>query len=142
MVQLFYWESRGQNTRKLLQAEGHPNQVLLFPYEGWARPSCHTYWILKPYWWNKKRCKVVQICGSTKTAGKGKMVDTGNGNLLVLGRLKNVTECPDFRLTLSTDISNTDFQLGYSMTGTLERGYHNKGTLEFTHFAMIKRKGY
>jgi len=39
-------------------------------------------------------------------------------------------------------VSNTDFQLGYCMTGTLERGDRKAGSMEMTHYAMVKRKGY
>ena len=49
---------------------------------------------------------------------------------------------PDFKLSLSTNVSNADFQLGYCMTGTLERGCRADGRMEMTHYAMIKRKGY
>lgn len=64
MVQLFYWESRGKSGHKLLKAEGYPNRVLLFPYEGLSKPTCQTFWTIKPTWWNKKRCKIVEISGS------------------------------------------------------------------------------
>lgn len=47
-----------------------------------------------------------------------------------------------FKLTLSTDVSNADFQLGYCMTGTMERGDRKSGNMEMTHYAMVKRKGY
>lgn len=70
------------------------------------------------------------------------MVDSGKGNLVIVGKFKHVPECPDFILVLTTNVSNADFQLGYSMTGILERGQKKEGLLEFTHYAMIKRKGY
>ena len=76
-----------------------------------------------------------------KTATKGKMKDMGNGSMCITGKFKTDSE-PEFRLHLTTNVSNTDFQLGYSMTGTLERGDRKKGKLEMTHYAMIKRKGY
>jgi len=47
-----------------------------------------------------------------------------------------------FKLTLSTDVSNADFQLGYCMTGTMERGDRKSAVMEMTHYAMVKRKGY
>ena len=142
MVQLFYWESRGQSAYKLLKKEGYPNKILLFPYEGWARPACQTYWIVKTPWWSKKRCKVVQISGTTKLTGKGKITEPDNGSLIVTGKLKHTKDAPRFRLYLTTNVSNADFQMGYSMTGILERGIHQASSMEFTHYAMIKRKGY
>jgi hypothetical protein len=48
----------------------------------------------------------------------------------------------DFKLILTTDVTNADFQLGYCMTGTLERGDRKSGNMELTHYAMVKRKGY
>jgi hypothetical protein len=46
---------------------------------------------------------------------------------------------PDFRMVLTTNVSQADFQMGYCVTGTLERG---KGDLQLTHYAMVKRRGY
>ena len=69
------------------------------------------------------------------------MADAGNGTMVITGKFRGYAD-PDFRLFLSTNVSNTDFQLGYSMTGTLERGDKKQGKLEMTHYAMIKRKGY
>ena len=142
MVQLYYWENRGKSAYKMLKKDGYPNRVLLFPYEGWARPACQTYWILKTPWWSKKRCKVVQICGSTKLTGRGRISETEDGSILIVGKLKQTKETPAFRLFLTTNVSNTDFQMGYSMTGMVERGSSVNSFMEFTHYAMIKRKGY
>jgi hypothetical protein len=46
-------------------------------------------------------------------------------------------------MNLTSNVSNEDFQQGYCVTGTLERGSkkHDKGMI-LTHYAMIKRKGY
>ena len=143
MVQLFYYESRGKCCRKILAYDGYPTKVLLFPYEGWARPAALSYWILKTPWWSRKRCKIVEVVGSKKWSTKAKMSDHGNGNMTVTGKFKNrEMRDPDFKLTLTTNVSNTDFQMGYSITGTLERGDRRNGCMEMTHFAMIKRKGY
>ena len=63
--------------------------------------------------------------------------------MTVVGRFKEEVDGGwDFKLTLSTDVSNADFQLGYCMTGTLERGDRKAGCMEMTHYAMVKRKGY
>lgn len=70
------------------------------------------------------------------------MSDNGNGTLCITGRFKGITD-PEFKLSLTTNVSNADFQMGYSMTGALERGdKRHGGKMEMTHFAMIKRKGY
>ena len=81
------------------------------------------------------------MCGTSRIATKGKMSDLGNGSMTIVGKFKGQAD-PDFKLTLTTNVSNTDFQLGYSITGTLERGDRKKEKMEMTHFAMIKRKGY
>jgi len=68
---------------------------------------------------------------------------SNSGNFTVVGRFRDGSLIdPDFKLSLSTNVSNADFQLGYCMTGTLERGCRADGHMEMTHYAMIKRKGY
>lgn len=141
MVQLFYYESRGKCCKKVLKYEGYPTKVLLFPYEGWARPASMAYWILKTSWWNRRRCKIVEVRGTKKYTTKGKIHDFGTGVMTVTGKFKGETD-PDFRLTLTSNVSNQDFQMGYSLTGTLEKGHKKSNRWEMTHFAMIKRKGY
>lgn len=143
MVQLFYYENRGQSARKLLRHEGCKNKVHLFPYEGWARPASLCYWVLKTSWWSRTRCKIVQVCGVKRNTTIGRMTTAANGNVTVMGKFKGGQEQdPDFRLTLNTNVSSSDFQIGYSMTGMLERGCRKEGRMEMTHYAMIKRKGY
>ena len=70
---------------------------------------------------------------------QGRMVDKGNGTTVITGRFKGHVTAPDFRMVLTTNVSNADFQMGYCVTGTLERG---KGELQLTHYAMVKRRGY
>lgn len=142
MVQLFYYENRGKCCRKVFNYEGFPTKVLLFPYEGWAQPAMITYWLLKTYWWSRARCKIVEVNGNRKLTTKAKMVDKGNGNMYIYGTFKDLPHNPDFKVNLTTNVSNADFQLGYSVTGTLERGDKRKGDLQLTHYAMIKRRGY
>ena len=91
--------------------------MLLFPYEGWAHPACVTYWVLKTTWWSKKRCKIVEVSGNKKVTTKGKMSDVGNGNMVVTGKFRGGRD-HDFKLSLTSNVSNADFQLGYSMTGS------------------------
>ena len=143
MVQLFYYETRGKGCKKLFRYEGYPEKILLFPYEGWARPAALSFWTIKMPWWSNKRCKIVENCGTKKITAKGRFVDHGNGAMFIVGKFKDKGAVePDFKLQLTTSVSNTDFQLGYSMTGTLERGDKRSGNMEMTHYAMIKRKGY
>ena len=70
------------------------------------------------------------------------MVDAGNGTVYVLGVFPK--SCPSsephFKLSLTGNISAADFNLGYLMTGTLERGQASvKSSLQLTHFAVIRR---
>jgi len=141
MVQLFYWESRGKSCRKVLQHDGYPTKILLFPYEGWAHPASLTYWIIKTPWWSTKRCKVIEVIGTRKHSTKARMRDNGEGTMTITGRFDKGTDRV-FRLTLNSNVSNTDFQMGYSLTGSLERSSKNCSKLQMTHFAMVKRKGY
>ncbi|CAI9721910.1 Hypothetical predicted protein [Octopus vulgaris] len=141
MVQLFYYESRGKCCRKVFSYEGYPTKVLLYPYEGWAQPAMISYWLLKTYWWSRTRCKIVEVTGTKKMATRGKMIDKGNGVMWITGKFKETIN-PDFKMALTTNVSNSDFQLGYSVTGTLERGDKRKGEFQLTHYAMVKRKGY
>jgi len=126
-------------------------RVLLYPDEGWARPAALSSLLLQPVWWSRSRCRVLELCGTRRATAVGKISTAGNGNhVTVVGRFKEdataagagATDGRDFKLTLSTDVTNADFQLGYCMTGTLERGNRKSGCMEMTHYAMVKRKGY
>lgn len=114
---------------------------MLFPYEGWAQPALVTHWLLKTYWWSRTRCKIIEVSGSKKRSTKGKMADKGKDAMTITGKFKDSVN-PDFKMTLTTNISNADFQLGYCVTGTLEIGNKKKADFQLTHFAMVKRKGY
>jgi len=93
-----------------------------------------------------------QVTGTRRVSASGRMTTTSNGgNFYVVGRFRrddddddddDAAAADDFKLSLSTNVSNADFQLGYCMTGTLERGRRADGRMEMTHYAMIKRKGY
>jgi len=41
-------------------------KVLLYPEEGWARSAVSSYWTLTPTWWNRSKCKVVEVTGTRK----------------------------------------------------------------------------
>lgn len=142
MVQLFYYETRGKCCRKFFNHEGVPTKVHLFPYEGWAQPALSSYWMLKTYWWSRSRVKITEVTGSQKHEVKGKIHYIKNGSVVISGKIKDNTNA-DFRMHLTSNVSNADFQLGYCVTGTLERGYKKceKG-MTLTHYAMIKRRGY
>ena len=84
----------------------------------------------------------MEVSGVHKHTAKAKVVkESRSGDMVITGKFKGSSE-PDFKLILTTNVSNADFQLGYSMTGTLERGNRKEGIMEMTHYAMIKRKGY
>ncbi|CAH1795227.1 unnamed protein product [Owenia fusiformis] len=142
MVQSFYYENWGKCCKKLMKYDGFPNKILMFPYEGWAQPASLTYWVIKTTWWSTKRCKIIEVSGTKKRTTKAKIKDAGKGTMQIKGTFKDELVDPDFRVILSTQVSSTDFQLGYSMTGTLERGEKASNKLQMTHYAMIKRKGY
>nr|CAD7199465.1 unnamed protein product [Timema douglasi] len=42
-------------------------------------------------------------------------------------------------LFLSSNVTTSDFNMGYSMTGTLERGDRKTNSFQMTHFAVIRR---
>ena len=44
----------------------HLLQVLLYPEEGWARTATNAYWLLSIPWWNRNRCKVVEVAGTRR----------------------------------------------------------------------------
>lgn len=141
-MQLFYYETRGKSCRKLLKHEGVPTKIHLFPYEGWAQPALTTYWMLKTYWWSRSRVKLTEVVGTLKNEVKGKVHCTKDGCIVILGKIKGKTNS-DFRMFLTSNVSNADFHIGYCITGTLERGDRNKEKgMNLTHFAMIRRRGY
>ncbi|XP_032666776.1 uncharacterized protein LOC116842133 [Odontomachus brunneus] len=142
MVQMFYYENRGKCCKKLLRYNGYPNKVLLFPEEGWARSASSSYWTLTPFWWSRSRCKVVEVAGTRRYSTQAKMVDTGTGTLYIIGSFKRMTTDPDFKLYLTSNVSSSDFNMGYSMTGTLERGCKKTNSFQMTHFAVIRRRDY
>lgn len=47
-----------------------------------------------------------------------------------------------FQLYLTSNVTAADFNMGYSMTGTLERGCKKTNTFQMTHFAVIRRKDF
>ncbi|XP_065218690.1 uncharacterized protein LOC135844415 [Planococcus citri] len=124
--------------KKLLRCNGYPNKVILYPEESWARSAASSYWTLSPTWWNCSRCKVVEVTGTKRFTAQAKMIETDSGNLYIVGSFKKCAE-PDFKLVLTANITIADFNMGYCMTGSLERGSHKLNTYQTTHFAVIRR---
>ncbi|XP_071439155.1 uncharacterized protein [Hetaerina americana] len=138
-VHKFPGESHVKCCRKMLRPGGSPSKVLLFPEEGWARSASSSYWTLSPAWWSHSRCKVVEVAGTRRYSTQAKMVDNGTGTLFIVGSFKRMVTDPDFKLYLTSNVTNSDFNMGYSMTGTLERGSKEANSFQMTHFAVIRR---
>jgi len=127
---------------KLLRHDGHPCKVLLYPEEGWARTATNSYWLLSIPWWNRNRCKVVEVAGTRRNTTQAKVVDAGKGSVNVMGSFdKESSAEPDFKLTLTSQITTADANLGYLMTGTLERGHviNKSSNWQLTHFAVLRK---
>lgn len=127
---------------KLLRHDGHPCKVLLYPEEGWARTATNSYWLLSIPWWNRNRCKVVEVAGTRRNTTQAKVVEAGKGTVHVVGSFdKESSPEPDFKLTLTSQITTADFNLGYLMTGTLERGHvlNKSCNWQLTHFAVLRK---
>ncbi|XP_003243733.1 uncharacterized protein LOC100574537 [Acyrthosiphon pisum] len=140
-VQAFYRQNRGKSCRKIMRFNGYPNKVLLYPEEGWARSAVSSYWTLTPTWWNRSKCKVVEVTGTRKYTTLAKMVDTDTGNLFIVGSFNKRTD-PDFKLCLTSNVSTADFNMGYSITGSLECGSTKNNSFQTTHFAVIRRRDF
>lgn len=187
MVQLFYYETRGKNFKKLISYEGIPFRVNLFPNEELGS-TLNSYWIVKIPWWRKTTAKVLEVTGGHYRYATAKVTNLGDGNIAIKGqfkhegnkskfrqllefvssaskdeklssppasesttptrvgnfkRISSELQLDNFRLQLTTNVTNEDFQLGYSMTGTLEQGQDKAlENMSLTHFAVVKRKGY
>ncbi|XP_022193406.2 uncharacterized protein LOC111051250 [Nilaparvata lugens] len=116
-----------------------PRKVLLYPEESWARSAASSYWTLATCWWCKSRCKVVEVAGTRRYSTRAKMIDSGSGNVYIIGSFKKMAVDPDFKLSLTTNVSVADFNMGYAMTGSLERGCKDTNSFQMTHFAVIRR---
>ncbi|XP_057378497.1 uncharacterized protein LOC130700464 [Daphnia carinata] len=131
---------------KLLRHDGTPTKVLLYPEEGWARTATNAYWLLSIPWWNRNRCKVVEVAGTRRSTTQAKLIDAGDRRTVyVVGSFKSssttsadLSSEPQFKLALTSHITTADVNLGYLMTGTLERGRHSD-SLQPTHFAVLRK---
>lgn len=45
------------------------------------------------------------------------------------------------KLNLTSNVSTSDYNMGYCLTGTLERGYKESNKFQQTHFVVIRRRG-
>lgn len=84
---------------------------------------------------------------NNRSTTQAKLIDAGRGTVYVVGSFKNSSATssstcsdlePEFKLALTSRISPADVNLGYAMTGTLERGRHGD-CLQPTHFAVLRK---
>ncbi|XP_046675132.1 uncharacterized protein LOC124363903 [Homalodisca vitripennis] len=115
-----------------------PCKVLLYPEEGWARSAMSSHWLLLPCWWSRSRCTVVEVTGTRRFTTQAEMTNNGH-NVCIVGSFKKTVGDPDFKLNLTCNVSMADFNMGYMMTGSLERGHRKKNVYQMTHFAIIQR---
>ncbi|XP_067937293.1 uncharacterized protein [Watersipora subatra] len=144
MVQLFYHDARGKSIRKLLRYEGIPLHVNIFPEENFGT-SLSWHWVITVSKWQNK-AQVLEIYGNHCRQSKAKVKVLPEGNVVIKGSFKKskgkLGEHPErsdkFELRLCTAVYEEDFQLGYSMTGSLVE----TGRFPASHLAIVKRKGY
>ncbi|XP_030375658.1 uncharacterized protein LOC115624947 [Scaptodrosophila lebanonensis] len=145
--QEIYFESRGKSCKKLLKFNGNSNKILLYPEEGWARTASSSYWTITPCWWQPNRCRIVECAGTQRQATKAKMLPLEQqGSLLIAGHFRRpaaaASKLPhdEFKLYLTSNISMEDYNMGYCLTGFVERRCQQTNTFQMTHFAVIKRQ--
>ncbi|KAF6213137.1 hypothetical protein GE061_010852 [Apolygus lucorum] len=68
------------------------------------------------------------------------MVESDRGNLSIVGSFKKSVPDPDFKLWLTSSISISDRNMGYCMTGSLDRGSKSAHSYQTTHFAVIRQQ--
>ncbi|OQV14691.1 hypothetical protein BV898_11067 [Hypsibius exemplaris] len=147
MVQLFYYEQRGKNCRKILNYKNgrRPSKIFLYPDESYVKSGLNRHWILKTTWWSRNHCRIIEvIAGVARRETKGRIFNHApSGVMFIQGRFKagddDDGETPDFCMKLTSEISAEDFRAGYSMTGILEQGNFDEARSSLTHYAMIKR---
>lgn len=116
--------------------------VFLYPEESWARNASSSYWIISSFWWNKKKCKVMEVIGTKRYTTGAKIIENSNNSLYIVGSFKQYTIEPDFKLFLTKKVSLDDYNMGYLMTGIIERGNEEIHQYQTTHFAVIKRNDF
>jgi len=85
--------------------------------------------------------------GTRRIRGKADMIDNDQqGVLWIRGAFNNTNDKNNknvnqyFRLSLTSHVSPEDFQMGYSMTGTVERSHNKYMGFQTTHMAFVRRK--
>lgn len=68
------------------------------------------------------------------------MISAEKGSLIIIGSFKKKARDRDFKLYLNSNISLEDYNMGYCMTGFVERRCQQTNTFQMTHFAVIKRQ--
>lgn len=157
---MFYYETVGKSYRRLLHREGFVLQVDLHPVESYAAAAPRARWLVElPRAWSLSSCcRVTELRGPLqRCAVKAKAGDKGEGCIEIKGAFPGGGGKPcapsrepaaeasglaNFRLRLTTAVSAEDFQRGYCLTGTVERGVDGAPEMTTTHFAVVKRKGY
>lgn len=74
-----------------------------------------------------------------RNKGKGEIVFCNGGSVVITGTFNKFQEAPDFKLSLTMNVGQTEYNMGYSMTGTLERGWSVLDKFETTHYAVVKK---
>ncbi|XP_053964202.1 uncharacterized protein LOC128867127 [Anastrepha ludens] len=145
-------------------------QILLYPEEGWARTASSSYWTITPCWWQPNRCRIEEFTGTQRQTTKAKMMPLEQkGSLLIAGHFRSKKTAPgnavgartcldcadgsgagagspnekdidEFKLYLTSNISMEDYNMGYCLTGFVERRCQHTNTYQMTHFAVIKRQ--
>lgn len=115
-------------------------QILLYPEEGWARSAVTSHWIITPCKWQPNRYKIEEFIASQRHKTKAKMVRIDKSSFLIVGTFKEKKYDADFKLYLSSNISVEDYNMGYCLTGFVERLCPQTKTFQMTHFAVIKRQ--
>merc|ERR1711988_838750 len=117
-------------------------QVYLHAEESWAETAAHSHWLVKSSWWRPKKLVVEEVMGTKRRSGLAKMIDNGKGVLWIRGKFKDHLPNPYFKLTLTSHVTEEDFQLGYSMSGHLERSFEKYISFQITHLAFVRRRDY
>uniref|UniRef100_A0A1B0A2Q6 Uncharacterized protein n=1 Tax=Glossina pallidipes TaxID=7398 RepID=A0A1B0A2Q6_GLOPL len=125
-------------------------KILLYPEEGWARTASSSYWTITLSWWQPNRCRIEEFAGTQRKLTKAKMVALEQkGSLLIAGHFHDNNKHhlnasrkgnDEFRLYLTSNVSKEDYNMGYCLTGFVERRCQETNTFQMTHFAVIKRQ--
>lgn len=83
--------------------------------------------------------ELIDSCVHSRNKGKGEIVYCNGGSLVIAGSFDKFNDIPDFKLSLTTNVGQTEYNMGYSMTGTLERGWSAMNKFETTHYAVVKK---